>query len=193
MSLVDVERILPIIEDYIEKNHYVTNREGLSGGVAKLVYATGVNHRNIFDMRSGRRAAIDTFTLDKILSGLDLTHLAHWPAEMGGFADVFVNLPEKSTRGPYKKKYKAKARVECECGGTKHHAATRCGECHRKYLEAKVRRCVDCDKRLEGGAKRNDTPRCWDCWSVYRRNMKLSSGAEKWNKKFSIRRIGYGE
>lgn len=190
MTHVDVERVLPIMEEYIEKHHYTVTRGEKVGGTAKFVYATGLNHRFVFDTRNGRKKTIDTFSLDKILTGLDLTHLAHWPQEKGGFADVFTDLPEKPKgRGPYKKKNRRK--VPCECGREKHHAATRCGVCHAKHNEKKARHCVDCQKKLTGGYSRNDTPRCRPCWDEYRKTRTLSDSEKRWQKDFRVGRRGY--
>jgi len=45
--------------------------------------------RRLSELRSGRQAFIRLETADKILTGLDMSHWFHIPADQGGLADIY--------------------------------------------------------------------------------------------------------
>lgn len=190
---VEIGRVLPIITEYIENNHYYYNGSTPVGGRKKLAYATGITERLIYDIMSGRRKKLDPNTVDMILSGLDLTHLTYWEKEEGGFKDVFDNLkPVDKARQAIdqraRRKKRKDRRIPCECGKMKHYRSAKCNRCYRDAKRQAARKCADCGKVLYGGRRSTETIRCWPCWDKFRKSEYI---AGKQQRGYKERRDGH--
>lgn len=92
---VPAERLIAPIKNFVdpvEELCHFNSGQGQSrlGGFTQLHYLTGVPVQTLQRIARGERDWCKVDVADKILTGLDLTHLWHYPPEDGGFADVWA-------------------------------------------------------------------------------------------------------
>ena len=200
-NLVHVDRVRPLLEREIEKANYYPQgipQNSPTGGIGSISLATGVSSKCISDVMCGRRTNISFTTLDNILTGLDLVYLTAWPAEDGGFKDIFDSL-QTSTRKYYPSQ---KKKVPCpRCDGEKSAKAEMCTVCRKKRRDAerdaKQLYCSDCGKHISKKSNyANMTGYCVDCLNsrggAYALTKRKGNAEFRENIKHTIRRKGYG-
>ena len=165
MSYVDASRVIPILQEHVEKSHYFMDGSGKwTGGTNNVSFQTGVSPKFMFEIMHGRKEKVKDSKLDDILTGLGLQHLAWREPEEGGFKDVYDKI---KTRAPIARDNEARNRAKKKpcptCDGLMHHTSTRCQTCRDKLEALKRKVCKECGKRFQGGYRRT-TGLCRDCY-----------------------------
>ena len=176
-NMVEASRLVPIIEEQIEKNSNSTFHTQIgdkNGGLEIVAFMTGISRRTISDIRQGHRNEVGFSALDKILTKLDLEYLSYLPPEEGGFKDVYDRMITYNRR---KDKIGVWRPMDpCpDCGKQKQARSKTCHDCYVKRCGLKKNRCVDC-----GLVIKNSSTRCWSCWQASKKTV--PEGSKRWMK-----------
>ena len=190
-NFVTVNRVIPILEQGIEEAHYYVQLNGTggvaTGGLKNVSFYTGISVKTLSEISNGRREHVSVNTLDKILTGLNLEYLSHWPEEDGGFSDIYEAM--RPARNPiYDQRYRAKRgkreRKVCpRCSGPMDPRSSMCAPCRDEEMRTPKYHCSGCEKEI---SKKNKSGLCRACWD----KNKLTQGSRAEYRKGIRRRLG---